>query len=167
MGFTSGPMETGARGKDGFEWINLEGKTLPALEVLDDYMPGELFILQEDGGERSLLYANQVIYSIFGREGPEEFYELTGNTLWGMIGIEEIGHGTVEHRIMLVGGGYLCQCKDHEGAPSASGDPRRPCGGRAGLCKPVEPELLYQTPKELIWEADQKKRESQMEGGEG
>lgn len=65
----------------GFE---LNDSTLRVVESLGSMMPGGFFIYKATGNEE-LIFANHVVFSIFGCEDRHEFEELTGNTFGGML----------------------------------------------------------------------------------
>ena len=62
--------------------------SLPIIEEIGRHMPGGFFIYKAEE-PKELIYANQVVYKIFGCEGPEDFRELTGNTFKGIVHPED------------------------------------------------------------------------------
>ena len=57
---------------------------LTVIEQFGEHMPGGFFIYKADEGEE-LLYANKVVFDIFGCDGLEDFKALTGFTFRGMV----------------------------------------------------------------------------------
>ncbi len=70
--------------KDAVRSFNLDANTLATIENLGDHFPGGFFIYEAAAPER-LLYANDIVFEIFGCKDLEEFKELTGYTFKGML----------------------------------------------------------------------------------
>ena len=66
------------------EQFELNENTLGIIKEIGEYMPGGFFIYRADEQE-ALLYANAATLKIYGCASQEEFRELTGFTLKGMI----------------------------------------------------------------------------------
>lgn len=58
-------------------------------EKFANNFPGGFFIYEAEGDER-LLYANDILYRLWGCATKEEFIELTGNTFCGMVHKDDI-----------------------------------------------------------------------------
>ena len=68
--------------------FELNEATFPVIEEIGRHMPGGFFIYKaEEPGE--LLYANKVVFQIFGCADEAEFRELTGYTFRGMVSRED------------------------------------------------------------------------------
>lgn len=63
--------------------------SLSMLEAFGDHMPGGFFVYKAYGDEE-LLYANDIVFDIFGCHNEEEFKQLTGNTFHGMVYDDDI-----------------------------------------------------------------------------
>ena len=68
--------------------FELNEATLPVVEEIGRNMPGGFFIYRAEGDE-SLLYANRIVFEIFGCRDQEEFRQLTGFTFRGMLHPED------------------------------------------------------------------------------
>ncbi len=64
--------------------VSLGDITLRTIKHLGDHFPGGFFIYEAAAPER-LLYANTVVFEIFGCSSEQEFRELTGYTFKGMV----------------------------------------------------------------------------------
>ena len=64
--------------------FELNETTLTVVEEIGKHMPGGFFIYRASGDEE-LIYANQVVWEIFGCDTLEEFKELTGFTFRGLL----------------------------------------------------------------------------------
>ena len=64
--------------------LELNGQTMPVVELIGSHMPGGFFLYQAEAPER-LLYANKAVFDIFGCDGLEDFTALTGYTFKGML----------------------------------------------------------------------------------
>ncbi len=64
-------------------------------EKFANNFPGGFFIYEAEGDER-LLYANDILYQLWGCESKEEFSELTGNTFPGMVHKDDIRRVEIE-----------------------------------------------------------------------
>ncbi len=64
--------------------FELNEDTLPIVGEIGRHMPGGFFIYRT-GQDGELLYANNAVFDIFGCEGQDDFEELTGGTLRGML----------------------------------------------------------------------------------
>ena len=62
----------------------VNGISLEAMKEIGRHVPGGFFVYKAEGAEE-LLYANQVVFDIFGCISLEEFRELTGYTFKGML----------------------------------------------------------------------------------
>ena len=64
--------------------IEFNAHTIEIIKEIGQYMPGGFFIYRADEKE-ALLYANAAVFKIYGCASSEEFTELTGFTVKGMI----------------------------------------------------------------------------------
>ena len=68
--------------------FELNEQTLSVIEEIGGHMPGGLFIYQAAAPEK-LIYANKVVFSIYGCKDLEEFKRYTGYTFSGMVHPED------------------------------------------------------------------------------
>lgn len=69
--------------------LELNEKTLPAIEQITDGMPGGFFIYHADGNEE-LIYANQSMVGIFGCDSLEDFKAYIGSSFRGLVHPEDL-----------------------------------------------------------------------------
>ena len=76
--------------------FRLNEETIGIIEEIGGHMPGGFFIYQ-DNEQGALLYANKVVWNIFGCDTLEEFKALTGFTFRGMVYDED--YSSIDHSI--------------------------------------------------------------------
>jgi diguanylate cyclase (GGDEF)-like protein/PAS domain S-box-containing protein len=93
----SAPEKTGS-GLKGF----VNGISLETMKEIGKHVPGGFFIYKAEGAEE-LLYANQVVFDIFGCSNLEQFRELTGFTFKGMLHPEDYEKNSVAIENQIAG----------------------------------------------------------------
>ena len=68
--------------------LELNEQTLSVIEEIGSHMPGGFFIYQAEAPEK-LIYANRVVFEIYGCRDLDEFKEHTGYTFRGMVHPED------------------------------------------------------------------------------